>query len=78
MLLVDVNTQAVEKAANLVAQRFPNIKAAAFKADVSKEFEVKGAVDRAVELFGRLDVMVSLQRSMVALGGCTNIALRKR
>ena len=58
MLLVDVNIDAAEKAAKLVSQRSPNIKALAFKADVSKEDEVKAAVDKAVAEFGRLDVMV--------------------
>ena len=34
------------------------MKAVAFRADVSKEADIKAAVDRAVELFGRLDVVV--------------------
>jgi hypothetical protein len=58
VLLVDVNVAAVEKAAKLVSERSPNIKAVALKADVSKEAEIKSAVDKAVELFGRLDVVV--------------------
>lgn len=41
-----------------MSERNPNIKAAALKADVSKEADIKAAVDKAVELFGRLDVMV--------------------
>ncbi|KIP07728.1 hypothetical protein PHLGIDRAFT_127494 [Phlebiopsis gigantea 11061_1 CR5-6] len=57
VLLVDVNEQAVNAAAKKVAERFPNVKVAATKADVSKEAEVKAAVDKAVELFGRLDVV---------------------
>ncbi|KAJ3552903.1 hypothetical protein NM688_g3908 [Phlebia brevispora] len=57
VLLVDVNAEAVKKATKLVAERFPNVKVAPFKADVSKEAEVKAAVDKAVELFGRLDVV---------------------
>lgn len=68
MLLVDVNAQAVEKAAKLVSQRFPNIKAAAFKADVSKETEVKAAVDKTVELFGRFDVIVRRGRLITRPG----------
>ena len=58
VLLVDVNIDAAEKAAKLVAERAPNVGAVAFKADVSKEDEVKAAVDKAVEAFGRLDVVV--------------------
>lgn len=58
MLLVDVNLAAAEKAAALVAQRSPGVQAVAVRADVSKEAEVQAAVERAVALFGRLDVMV--------------------
>ena len=58
MLLVDINLAAAEKALALVQQRYPNVKAAAIKADVGKEADVKAAVDKAVELFGRLDIMV--------------------
>ncbi|KAI0370177.1 short-chain dehydrogenase [Pilatotrama ljubarskyi] len=57
VLLVDINLAAAEKALALVQQRFPNVKAAAIKADVGKEADVKAAVDKAVELFGRLDIM---------------------
>ncbi|CAL1701623.1 unnamed protein product [Somion occarium] len=55
VLLVDVNLPAAEKVQKLIADRFPNVKSAAFKADVGKEEDVKAAVDKAVELFGRLD-----------------------
>ena len=41
-------------------ERAPNVKAAVIRADVGKEADVKAAVDKAVELFGRLDVMVCL------------------
>ena len=51
--------EAAEKTLKLVTERYPNVKASAVKADVSKEADVKAAVDKAVELFGRLDVMVS-------------------
>ncbi|KAI0723017.1 short-chain dehydrogenase [Earliella scabrosa] len=57
VLLVDINLAAAEKTLALVQQRFPNVKAAAIKADVGKEADVKAAVDKAVELFGRLDIM---------------------
>ncbi|KAL4241529.1 NAD(P)-binding domain superfamily protein [Abortiporus biennis] len=57
VLLIDVNVQAAEKVQKLIAERYPNVKSAAIKADVSKESDIKAAVDKAVELFGRLDVM---------------------
>lgn len=57
-MLVDINIEAAEKALALVKQRFPNVSAAAVKADVGKEADIKAAVDKAVELFGRLDIMV--------------------
>ncbi|EJF62885.1 short-chain dehydrogenase [Dichomitus squalens] len=57
VLLVDINLAAAEKTLALIKERFPNVKAAAIKADVGKEEDVKGAVDKAVELFGRLDIM---------------------
>ena len=67
VLLVDVNLPAAEKALALIQERFPNIKAAALKADVGKEADVKAAVDKAVELFGRLDVMVRVYLSLLLL-----------
>ncbi|KAF5331668.1 hypothetical protein D9611_007615 [Ephemerocybe angulata] len=57
VLLVDVNIANAEKAAALVQERFPNVKAIPYKADVSKEAEVEAAVATAVKEFGRLDVM---------------------
>jgi len=57
VLLVDLNVQAAEKVQALISERFPNVKSAAVKADVSKEAEIKAAVEEAVELFGRLDVV---------------------
>jgi NAD(P)-dependent dehydrogenase (short-subunit alcohol dehydrogenase family) len=41
----------------VIVTRFPNIKALAIKANVGSENDVKAAVDKAVEEFGRLDVM---------------------
>ncbi len=58
MLLVDINLEAAEKGAALIAKRFLNVKAVATKADVGKEGDIKAAVDLAVKTFGRLDVMV--------------------
>ncbi|CAA7260241.1 unnamed protein product [Cyclocybe aegerita] len=57
VLLVDINLANAEKGASLIAERFPNVKALATKADVGKEADVKAAVDVAVREFGRLDVM---------------------
>ncbi|TFY71954.1 hypothetical protein EVG20_g1039 [Dentipellis fragilis] len=57
VLLVDINLQAVEKAAAAIAQKSPNVKVVAAKADVGKEEDIKAVVDRAVKEFGRLDVM---------------------
>lgn len=58
VLLVDINLEAAEKAAALIAQKSPNVKAIAAKADVGKEADIKAAVDKAVKEFGRLDVIV--------------------
>ena len=58
VLLVDINLQAAEKVAAIIAERFTNVKAIAIKADVGKESDVKSAVDKAVKTFGRLDIMV--------------------
>lgn len=59
VLLVDINIEAAQKGVDLISERFPNVKALALKADVSKEADIKAAVDTAVKEFGRLDVMVS-------------------
>jgi len=58
VLLVDVNLEAAEAVAALIAKRFPNTKAIATKANVGVEADVKSAVDKAIAEFGRLDVMV--------------------
>lgn len=60
VVLADINLEAVEKAAALVTEKYPNIKAIATKADVGKEADIKATVDLAVKEFGRLDIMVSL------------------
>ncbi|KAK7060271.1 hypothetical protein VNI00_001036 [Paramarasmius palmivorus] len=57
VLLLDVNVAAAQKGAEVIAQRYPNVKAVALKCDVSKEEDIKNAVDEAVKQFGRLDVM---------------------
>jgi NAD(P)-dependent dehydrogenase (short-subunit alcohol dehydrogenase family) len=58
VLLVDINLPAAEKGAAIIAERYPNAKAIAIKADVGKESDVKSAVEEAVKTFGRLDIMV--------------------
>ncbi|EIN10394.1 short-chain dehydrogenase [Punctularia strigosozonata HHB-11173 SS5] len=57
VVLVDINVEAAQKGVQIIEQRYPNVKAVATKADVSKEADVKAAVDLAVKEFGRLDVM---------------------
>ncbi|KAF9495739.1 NAD(P)-binding protein [Pleurotus eryngii] len=57
VVLVDINLDAAEKTAKIIASKHPNVRAVATKADVGKEADVKAAVDKAVQEFGRLDVM---------------------
>lgn len=59
MLLVDINEEAVAAAASKLAQKFPEVKVLAARADVGREADIKAAVDKAVAEFGRLDIMVS-------------------
>ncbi|KAH9977995.1 hypothetical protein BGW80DRAFT_1443198 [Lactifluus volemus] len=65
VILVDVNLETAQRAAEIVNQRYPNVKALAVRADVGKEADVKAAVDTAVEEFGRLDVMGGLRFTLV-------------
>ncbi|KAK0206782.1 hypothetical protein DFS33DRAFT_1317025 [Desarmillaria ectypa] len=57
VLMTDINLEAAEKGAALIAAKIPNAKVATLKTDVSKEEDIKAAVDNAVKEFGRLDVM---------------------
>ncbi|KAL0572236.1 hypothetical protein V5O48_009718 [Marasmius crinis-equi] len=57
LILADINLDAVTKTAQLIAERYKNVKAIPIKCDVGKEDDVKAIVDKAVEEFGRLDVM---------------------
>ena len=50
---------ALAAAAKIQAKAPEGVKVVAAKADVSKEDEIKGVVERAVKEFGRLDIMVS-------------------
>jgi NAD(P)-dependent dehydrogenase (short-subunit alcohol dehydrogenase family) len=68
VLLVDINLAAAQKGAKLISERYPNVRALAIGGDVGKEADVKNAVDKAVQEFGRLDVMVLLKPSRTASG----------
>lgn len=57
VLLVDINLAAAERGVTLIRDRFPEVRALAFRADVGLEADVKAAVDLAVKEFGRLDIM---------------------
>ncbi|KAK8870061.1 hypothetical protein IAR55_000631 [Kwoniella newhampshirensis] len=57
LLISDINLEAVQKAAELINTHYPGCGAHAVKCDVSKEDEVKAMVEKAVEVFGRLDVL---------------------
>jgi NAD(P)-dependent dehydrogenase (short-subunit alcohol dehydrogenase family) len=59
VVLADINIDAADKAHALLQEKYPNApKAITFKVDVGKEAEIKALVDKALEEFGRLDVMV--------------------
>ncbi|BGP39195.1 hypothetical protein JCM10450v2_003150 [Rhodotorula kratochvilovae] len=58
VVVADINEQAAQRAVELIHSKFPDApKAIAVKCDVSKESDVKALVAKAVEEFGRLDVM---------------------
>ncbi|KAB5593249.1 oxidoreductase YxbG [Ceratobasidium theobromae] len=58
VVLSDINIDAANKTHTILKEKYPNApKAITVKVDVSKEAEVKALVDKAVEEFGRLDVM---------------------
>jgi hypothetical protein len=60
LILADINLEAAERTATLIQNKFEGkIKAIAVRCDVSKEDQVEAIVKRAVDEFGRLDVMVS-------------------
>lgn len=69
VLLVDINVVAADRVAAIIAQKVPGAKVLTAKADVGREDDVKAAVDKAVDEFGRLDIMASgIQlRGIVAL-----------
>ncbi|KAI9638423.1 uncharacterized protein MKK02DRAFT_42814 [Dioszegia hungarica] len=57
VLLSDINGTSVAKAAEILRSQFPDAEVDSVKCDVSKEADVKAMVDRAVEKWGRLDVL---------------------
>lgn len=59
LVLADINLEACQKTADLVNERNKenNIKAIAMKCDVAKEDQVEAIVKKAIDEFGRLDVM---------------------
>ncbi|MCV2423878.1 SDR family NAD(P)-dependent oxidoreductase, partial [Paucibacter sp. DJ4R-1] len=58
VVLADINIDAANKTHALLKEKYPNApKAVTLKADVGKEADIKALVDKAVEEFGRLDVM---------------------
>ncbi|EIW70287.1 hypothetical protein TREMEDRAFT_71574 [Tremella mesenterica DSM 1558] len=57
VILSDVNLAAVQAGVEKIKTLFPEAEVEAIKCDVSKEEEVKGLIDAAVNKWGRLDVM---------------------
>ncbi|GAA5844516.1 hypothetical protein JCM11251_004200 [Rhodosporidiobolus azoricus] len=58
VVAADINETAAQRAVELIEKQVPGAnKAIAVKVDVSKEQEIKAMVDKAVETFGRLDVI---------------------
>ena len=59
VIAADINLEAAQRTVDLIAKHCEGSKKAiAVKADVSKEEEVKEMVKKAVEEFGRLDVVL--------------------
>ncbi|GAA5923848.1 hypothetical protein JCM3775_000526 [Rhodotorula graminis] len=58
VVAADINEEAAQRAVKLVADMYPDApRAIAVKCDVSKEADIKACVAKAVDEFGRLDVM---------------------
>ena len=77
LILADINLEACQQTADIVNERFSNaelpVKAIAVKCDVSKEDEVAAIVKRAVDEFGRLDVMVGGLRRLFYAGVASSL-----
>jgi NAD(P)-dependent dehydrogenase (short-subunit alcohol dehydrogenase family) len=70
VVLVDINLENATKVATLISERFPNAKVTVIKVDVGMEADIKAAVDKAVQEFGRLDVMVRPFHPSLSPHGC--------
>ncbi|GAA6059783.1 hypothetical protein JCM10212_003678 [Sporobolomyces blumeae] len=57
VVAADINEQAAQRTVDLIAKQEGAVKAIAVKVDVGKEEEIKNMVARAVDEFGRLDVI---------------------
>ncbi|GAA5861283.1 hypothetical protein JCM3774_002254 [Rhodotorula dairenensis] len=58
VVVADINVEAADRAVETIRKQVPDApKAIAVKCDVSKEDDIKNLVAKAVETFGRLDVM---------------------
>lgn len=58
LILADINVEAAERTSQLITNKFNGeIKAIAVRCDVSKEDQIEAIVKRAVDEFGRLDIM---------------------
>ncbi|GAA6046411.1 hypothetical protein JCM3770_004905 [Rhodotorula araucariae] len=58
VVIADINEQAAHRAAELIKSKYPDAPSALpVKCDVSKEADVKALVAKAVQEFGRIDVM---------------------
>lgn len=58
VVCADINLQAAQETVDLIAKDPAARKAIAVLADVGKEEQIKALVGKAVEEFGRLDVML--------------------
>ncbi|KGP91699.1 3-hydroxybutyrate dehydrogenase [Pontibacillus chungwhensis BH030062] len=57
VVLSDVNDEGVQEAANSLTEK--GLNAIGVKADVTSEEEIEAAIDKAVETYGRLDVLIN-------------------
>ncbi|KIL43061.1 3-hydroxybutyrate dehydrogenase [Jeotgalibacillus campisalis] len=57
VVLSDINQEGVEESAKLLEQK--GFTATGIKADVTSEEEIEAAIDRTVEIYGRIDVLIN-------------------
>ncbi|KAJ9108096.1 hypothetical protein QFC19_002561 [Naganishia cerealis] len=67
-VLADINLEAAERTAQRIHEQYPEVKAIAIKCDVSKEAEVEACIKKAVNEFGRLDIVVSCFENVTVPG----------